>query len=86
MDHILKALNDALENKEYQIKWLNEEIEKLRKERDELQETNDARMAFIKELESEFKALQTENKSLKNDLSFYSPPTEIPTVAAKEEF
>lgn len=40
MDHILKALNDALENKEYQIKWLNEEIEKLRKERDELQEEN----------------------------------------------
>lgn len=85
MDHILKALNDALENKEYQIKWLNEEIDKLRKERDELQEENNARAAIIKELESEFKALQTENKSLKNDLDFYKP-TEIPTVATKEDF
>ena len=41
MEHILKALNDALESKEFQIKYLNEEIAKLREERDDLKAENE---------------------------------------------
>lgn len=83
MEQILKVLDSALESKEFQIKYLNEELEKLRKERDELQGENEARAAIIKELESEFKALQTENKSLKDELNFYRPTD---TEAEKEDF
>lgn len=83
MEQILKVLDSALESKEFQIKYLNEELEKLRKERDELQGENEARAAIIKELESEFKALQTENKSLKDELNFYRPTD---AEAEKEDF
>lgn len=72
MDHILKALNDALENKEYQIKWLNEEIDKLRKERDDLKAENDRVQAYIKTLES--------------DLAFYENPKRSNETVNKEDF
>lgn len=87
MEHILKALNDALSSKEYNINYLEEENIKLRSERNKLQEESDALKARIKELEQQLKTLQTENKSLKNDLTFYQP-TEIPTIEAakKEDF
>ena len=60
MEHILKALNDALENKEYQIKWLNEEIEKLRKERDDLKAENDKVRAYVEQLENTISAEEEE--------------------------
>ena len=53
MDHILKALNDALENKEYQIKWLNEEIDKLRKERDDLKAENERVRAYLEQFDND---------------------------------
>lgn len=60
MEHILKALNDALENKEYQIKWLNEEIEKLRKERDDLKAENEKVRAYVEQLENTISAEEEE--------------------------
>ena len=62
MDHILKALNDALENKEYQIKWLNEEIEKLRRERDDLKAENDKVRAYVEQLENTISAEEEEEE------------------------
>ena len=60
MEHILKALNDALESKEFQIKYLNEEIAKLREERDDLKAENEKVRAYIEELENTIAAEEEE--------------------------
>lgn len=46
MDQILKALDDALQNKEFHIKYLTEEISKLKAE-------NEALKSYVEELEKD---------------------------------
>jgi peptidoglycan hydrolase CwlO-like protein len=53
MEQVLKVLNDALENKDYQIKYLNEEIDKLRKERDELKAENERVRAYLEQFNND---------------------------------
>jgi cell shape-determining protein MreC len=81
MDQILKALNDALENKDFRISYLTEEIKKEQEKHFDIERENTALKKYIEELEEKLHKLQTENKSLKNDLDFYKP-----AKAAKEDF
>lgn len=60
MEHIFKALNDALSSKEFQIRCLNEDITRLRKERDELQAENDKVRAYIEQLNNDEPAEEEE--------------------------